>query len=467
MYTIKFGTDGWRGIIADEFTVENVKRVAQGTAQYIKNKHSDNLSIVLGHDCRFAGELFAETTAKVMCANGIKVKLAKNFVSTPMISLGAVKHKAALGVIITASHNPPEYNGFKLKAHYGGPSSPSTIDEVEKAIPETVTANLKSMEELINEGMITYVDLETLYIDEVKSGFDLNAIKECGKKWGYDAMYGAGQNVMKNIFPEITLLHCDYNPSFRGQAPEPIHKNLKEFSALIEASKNIDCGLVTDGDADRIGLYNKAGKFVDSHHIILLLVHYLHKYKGMDGKVITTFSATSKITKLAEAYGLPVEITKIGFKYICEKMVTENVLVGGEESGGIAIKGFIPERDGIWIGLTLWEFMAKTGKSLDELIQEVYDVVGSFSMGRIDLHITEEIKQNVLANCKSGKYTTFGNYSIEKTEDLDGFKFHLGNGEWVMIRASGTEPVLRVYSESSTEEKANAILQACKQTILA
>ena len=467
MYTIKFGTDGWRGIIADEFTVENVKRVAQGTAQYIKNKHSDNLSIVLGHDCRFAGELFAETTAKVMCANGIKVKLAKNFVSTPMISLGAVKHKAALGVIITASHNPPEYNGFKLKAHYGGPSSPSTIDEVEKAIPETVTANLKSMEELIIEGMITYVDLETLYIDEVKSGFDLKTIKECGKKWGYDAMYGAGQNVMKSIFPEITLLHCDYNPSFKGQAPEPIHKNLKEFSALIEASKNIDCGLVTDGDADRIGLYNKAGKFVDSHHIILLLVHYLHKYKGLDGKVITTFSATSKITKLAEAYGLPIEITKIGFKYICEKMVTENVLVGGEESGGIAIKGFIPERDGIWIGLTLWEFMAKTGKSLDELIQEVYDVVGSFSMGRIDLHITEEIKQNVLANCKSGKYTTFGNYSIEKTEDLDGFKFHLGNGEWVMIRASGTEPVLRVYSESSTEDKANAVLQACKQTILA
>jgi len=320
---------------------------------------------------------------------------------------------------------------------------------------------------LVNEGMISYVDLETLYIDEVKNGFDLKAIKECGKKWGYDAMYGAGQNVMKSIFPEITLLHCDYNPSFRGQAPEPIHKNLKEFSALIEASKNIDCGLVTDGDADRIGLYNKAGKFVDSHHIILLLVHYLHKYKGLDGKVITTFSATSKITKLAEAYGLPIEITKIGFKYICEKMVTENVLVGGEESGGIAIKGFIPERDGIWIGLTLWEFMAKTGKSLDELIQEVYDVVGSFSMGRIDLHITEEIKQNVLANCKSGKYTTFDQYSIEKTEDLDGFKFHLGNGEWVMIRASGTEPVLRVYSESSTEEKANAILQACKQTILA
>jgi phosphomannomutase len=467
MYQIKFGTDGWRGIIAAEFTVENVKRVAQGTATYIKQNHGDNLSIVLGHDCRFAGELFAENTAQIMCANGIKVKLAKNFVSTPMVSLGAVKHQAALGVIITASHNPPAYSGYKLKAHYGGPSSPAVIDAVEQAIPETVDLALQPIADLVKSGMIEYVDLETLYINEVKSSFDLDAIKNSGMKFGYDAMYGAGQNVMKALFPEATLLHCEHNPSFDGQAPEPIHKNLAEFSNLIKTKGNIDCGLVTDGDADRIGLYNKKGEFVDSHHIILLLVHYLHKYKGMSGKVITTFSATSKITDLAKAYGLDIEITKIGFKYICEKMVTENVLVGGEESGGIAIKGFIPERDGIWIGLTLWEFMAKTGKSLDDLIKEVYDVVGSFAMGRIDLHITEDIKQKVLANCKASVYKTFGDYTIQTIEDMDGFKFQLGNGEWVMIRASGTEPVLRVYSESSTLEKAETILEKTKQTILA
>jgi phosphomannomutase len=467
MYQIKFGTDGWRGIIAADFTVDNVKRVAQGTAEYLKKNHADNLNIVLGHDCRFAGELFAETVAQIMCANGIKVKLAKDFVSTPMISLGAVTHGAALGVIITASHNPPAYNGYKLKAHYGGPSSPAVIDAVEVAIPDSVNMNLKNIKDLVAEKMIEYVDLETLYVNEVESKFDLDTIKKSGMEFAYDAMYGAGQNAMRRLFPEITLLHCDNNPGFDGQAPEPIHKNLHEFSELIRVSEDIDCGLVTDGDADRIGLYNKKGEFVDSHHIILLLVHYLHKYKGMSGKVITTFSATSKITALAKAYGLDIEITKIGFKYICEKMVTENVLVGGEESGGIAIKGFIPERDGIWIGLTLWEFMAKTGKSLDDLIKEVYDVVGSFAMGRIDLYITEEIKQTVLTNCKAGKYTSFGNYNIEKTEDLDGFKFHLGNEEWVMIRASGTEPVLRVYSESSTQKKAEAILAACKQTILA
>ncbi len=466
MYVIKFGTDGWRGIIADEFTVENVRRVAQGTADYVKKNLANNLSIVLGHDCRFAGELFAENTARVMNANGIKVIMAKGFVSTPMVSLGAVKHGAALGVIITASHNPASYNGFKLKAHYGGPSSPAVIDAVEQAIPATLTLALKSHAENIDAGMVEYVDLETMYVNEVESKFDLKTIKDSKMDFAYDAMYGAGQNVMRRIFPEITLLHCDYNPGFDGQAPEPIDKNLAEFRELIKVSGDIDCGLVTDGDADRIGLYNKAGRFVDSHHIILLLVHYLHKYKGMEGKVITTFSATNKITELAKAYGLPVEITKIGFKYICEKMVTENVLVGGEESGGIAIKGFIPERDGIWIGLTIWEFMAKTGKSLDDLIQEVYDVVGSFAMGRIDLHITEEIKQNVLANCKAGKYTNFGSYKVEKTEDLDGFKFHLGNGEWVMIRASGTEPVLRVYSESDTDENAAKILEATRAVLL-
>lgn len=466
MYVIKFGTDGWRGIIADEFTVENVRRVAQGTADYIKKNFPNNLNVVLGHDCRFAGELFAENTARVLNANGIKVKMAKGFVSTPMISLGAVKLGAALGVIITASHNPPAYNGFKLKAHYGGPSSPAVIDAVEQAIPDTIQLSLKSHAENIAGGMVEYVDLETMYVNEVESKFNLTLIKESKMEFAYDAMYGAGQNVMRRIFPDISLLHCEHNPGFDGQAPEPIDKNLAEFREMIAVSGDIDCGLVTDGDADRIGLYNKAGKFVDSHHIILLLIHYLHKYKGMDGKVITTFSATSKITALAKAYGLDIEITKIGFKYICEKMVTENVLVGGEESGGIAIKGFIPERDGIWIGLTLWEFMATTGKSLDELIQEVYDVVGSFAMGRIDLHITEEIKQRVLANCEAGLYKSFGSYHIEKVETIDGFKFHLGNGEWVMIRASGTEPVLRVYSESNSDENATKILEATKAVLL-
>jgi phosphomannomutase len=273
---------------------------------------------------------------------------------------------------------------------------------------------------------------------------------------------------MRRLFPDITLLHCDYNPSFKGQAPEPIHKNLQEFSSLIKSSGKIDCGLVTDGDADRLGMYDAQGNFIDSHHIILLLIHYLAKYKNLKGKVCTAFSTTPRVEKLCRHYGLPLEVVKIGFKWICEIMIRpgEDVLIGGEESGGIAIKGHIPERDGIWIGLTLWEFMAKSGKSLQELISEVYEIVGPFSFERIDLHIPEETKQRVLDNCKAGKYKAFGNYKVARVDDLDGYKYFFENGDWLMIRASGTEPVLRTYAESDSREKAFDILKAGQQTLL-
>lgn len=462
---IKFGTDGWRGIIAQDFTVENVSRVAQATATWLK-KNNPNPVAVVGHDCRFAGEMFAETTAAILVAHGIKVFLAKDFVSTPMISLGTVHYKADAGIIITASHNPPSYNGYKIKASYGGPATPAMIEEVETLIPDTFNGNMADFSKAVTDKKIEYVNLEDLYCAHIEKNFDIQLIKDKKLELAYDAMYGAGQNVIRRLFPEATFLHCDYNPGFMGQAPEPIHKNLQEFSDMIRLSEEIDCGLVTDGDADRIGLYNKKGEFVDSHHIILLLVHYLHKYKGLSGKVITTFSATSKIAKLCEAYNLPVQITKIGFKYICEYMITENVLVGGEESGGIAITGHIPERDGIWIGITLWEFMAKTGKSLDELIQEVYEVTGTFSMERNDLHIKEEKKQEIISNCNKGMYKAFDDFIVERTEDLDGYKFHLGNGEWVMIRPSGTEPVLRTYAEASSKKRAEEILQKTADTIL-
>ena len=338
----------------------------------------------------------------------------------------------------------------------------------------------------------------------------------------YDAMFGAGQNVMKRILPEIRMLHCENNPSFNGIPPEPIAKNLKELSQLIKKSspgpkgrkKNtalnlkrfmqrnsiapfraggIDCSLVTDGDADRLGLFDSKGNFVDSHHIILLLIHYLCKYKKMNGKVCTAFSTTPRVKKMCAHYGLPLEVVKIGFKYICGIMLKEDVLIGGEESGGIAIKGHIPERDGIWIGLTLWEFMAKSGKSLEELIKEVYAITGSFAFERNDLHISEELKNKIVENCKQGKYTSFGKYKVQRMEDLDGWKYFLAptpsnspkGGElaratpsplgrvgvgsvasWLMIRASGTEPVLRTYAESSSQKKAFDILKAAKKTLL-
>lgn len=467
MTKIKFGTDGWRAIIAKDFTVDNVARVTIATAEWLK-KNFDKPSVVVGHDCRFAGELFAETVTKVLANAGIKVYLAKDFVSTPMVSLGTKNKDASLGIILTASHNPPSYNGYKLKGHFGGPLLPAQIQEVEDIIPEKNTIDLDklSIAEFQKTGLVEYVDLETMYVDHVEKNFDMNAIRNSKMNFAYDAMYGAGQNVMRRLLPDITFMHCDYNPGFEGQAPEPIHKNLMPFSNLIKESGDIDCGLATDGDADRIGLYDSKGNFVDSHHIILLLINYLVTQKKYTGKVVNAFSVTPRVKKMCEHYGLEYQVVQIGFKHIAGIMISEDVLLGGEESGGIAIKGHIPERDGIWMGLTIWEYMVKSGKTLDELTQEIYKIVGEFKFERSDLHLKEEVKNTIVENCKNNKYDAFGPYKVTRLETIDGWKYFFDNDEWLMIRASGTEPVLRNYAESATTEKAFAILKAAEKTLL-
>jgi len=468
MSKIKFGTDGWRAIIADDYTVENVKRVAYATALWL-NKAFEKPSAVVGCDPRFAGPLFADTTACVLASQGVKVYRASNpFISTPMISLGTVRKEASAGIIITASHNPPSYNGYKIKAFYGGPATPDDIEQVESVIPDTIDLKLKTVDEYHKDGLIEFIDLEDMYVTHAENGFDVPLIRDSGLVWAYDAMYGAGQNVMRRMFPDITFLHCDANPGFDGVAPEPIPRNLKEFEEIIKLSDGeIASGLVTDGDADRIGLYDQDGTFVDSHHILLLLIHYLYKVKGQRGEVYSTFSCTGKIQKLCDVYGINNTVTKIGFKYICDLIVNSGkpFLVGGEESGGIAVNGHIPERDGIWIGLMIWEFMAKTGRSLSDLVQEIYDIVGKFAVERYDLHVTEEIKQRIISNCKAG-YKNFGSLKVAKTEDLDGYKFFFEDETWVMIRPSGTEPVLRVYAEAPDSAASFKILDIVKAELL-
>tara|TARA_B110000305_G_scaffold92183_2_gene104012 strand:- start:4137 stop:5534 length:1398 start_codon:yes stop_codon:yes gene_type:complete len=459
---IKFGTDGWRAIIADDYTVENVARVTVATAEWLK-QNFDQPSVVIGHDCRFSGALFTETAVKVFINAGIPVKMAIGFVSTPMVSLGAVKLGCSIGVVITASHNPPSYNGFKLKSHHGGPLSPEKVQEVEDIIPEVSNIDLASIS--MDSDLIEVIDLETMYVDHAKANFDLDAIEKSGLVLAYDAMYGSGQNALKRLLPNTHFLHCENNPSFMGQAPEPIAKNLQELESFIKERGDIDCALATDGDADRIGLYNGSGEFIDSHHIILLLIHYLKHYKGMTGKVATAFSTTPRVKVMADHYGLESEVVKIGFKYIASIMIEEDVLVGGEESGGIATKGHIPERDGIWMGLIIWEFMAKSGKTLDDLIREVYEIVGPFKFERSDLHITEELKQKIVANCKADHYKSFGEYQVKEVGTIDGFKYFFDENRWVMIRPSGTEPVLRTYAEAPTMEEVRKILQVTKETI--
>jgi phosphomannomutase len=462
---IKFGTDGWRAIIAQDFTVYNVARVSQALADWLNGRGKD-AKVVVGHDCRFGGELFAEVVAKVLCANGVKVLLAKGFISTPMISFGVLQLHADQGVVITASHNPPSYNGYKLKGAHGGPSSPKDIAAVEALINDEVQIPSEGLKHWQEKGLLEFVNLEDMYVRYLQEKFDFEALNKSPFKIAYDAMFGAGQSVVRRLLPNAVLLHCDNNPGFHGQAPEPLDKNLQELAKTIRSTPELKIGLATDGDADRIGLYDEDGNFVDAHHIILLLVHYLHKYKGMTGKVAIAFSTTDRVKKMCEAYGLPIEITPIGFKYISEIMTKEDVLVGGEESGGIAVKGHIPERDGIYDGLVLYEFMTKSGKTLKELIQEVYDVVGKFVYERNDLTLENSKKEAIIKTAQENGYKHFGKYSFNRIETIDGVKYHLDNGGWMMLRASGTEPLLRIYAEGNSKEETLDILENVKATIL-
>ena len=466
MNKIRFGTDGWRAIIAKEYTTENVARVTTAVAEWLNEKYISP-SVVLGFDCRFGGRMFAEVVAKVLAINGVKVKMAESFVSTPMVSFGVINEKSDLGIVITASHNPPSYNGYKLKGDFGGPLLVKDVKKIESRIPDenTVDYNSISIHDMLESGQLLYIDLEEQYCKHIINNFNLELINNSSLNFAYDAMYGAGMNVVKKVLPKTTLLHCDINPGFQGISPEPIHKNLLELSELIKNSK-IDCGLATDGDADRIGLYNSSGQFIDSHHLILLLIHYLAKYKKMTGKVVTAFSCTVKIEKMCKYYSLDHETVQIGFKHIAEKMINEDILLGGEESGGIAIKNHIPERDGIWMGLVLFEFMAKSGKSVDELVKEVYAIVGAFAFERIDLHIDEKIKLSIIDSCCHNKFKNFGKYIVDKIENIDGFKFFFDDVSWLMIRPSGTEPVLRLYAEAPNRERALDILEAARSTIL-
>jgi phosphomannomutase len=463
MVKIKFGTDGWRAIIAKEYTVDNVRRVADATARWMISQGMKK--IVIGYDTRFGGKMFAEATAVICADRGLSVVLGDKFVSTPMVSLGIVKTGSDMGVVITASHNPPSYNGYKLKSSFGGPTLPSDISAVEERIEDVIPQPGGTLYEYIDSGKITYEDLEKIYLDHVEANFDLNAIKSSKINLVYDAMYGAGQNVIKKLFPGAVHLHCDDNPGFHGQAPEPITRNLKEISDTLKNSPHLNLGLANDGDADRVGMLDEDGKFVDAHHLLLLLLYYLAKYKKMTGKVVISFSVTNKMKMLADHFGFDYEVTKIGFKHIAEIMMKEDVIVGGEESGGLSVKGHIPERDGIWMGLLIMEFIAVTGKSIKELIEEIYDIVGPFSYDRDDLHISNEKKWAIIEKCKNGEITHIGQRPVINTETIDGYKFTLSDDDWVMVRPSGTEPVLRVYVQASDPKGVRELLDTAHLTL--
>ncbi|MEO0559987.1 MAG: phosphoglucomutase/phosphomannomutase family protein, partial [Bacteroidota bacterium] len=452
MSAIKFGTDGWRAVIADDYTFDNLTTVSRATAAWLKGQ-SEAPSVVIGHDTRFQGVAFTQHVAAVLASSGVSVRMADGFTTTPAVSWATREGGHTAGIVITASHNPPQYNGFKIKAHFGGPATPDMIDAVEAELPKVSgELEIQSYDALVANGQIETFDLQADYVDLLKRQLDVDAIKEAGTRVAYDAMYGAGQGVVTELLgrPRVTELGHELNPGMHGQAPEPIEKNL---GGLLKAVVDEHCaiGLATDGDADRIGLVDEEGVFVDSHKILALLVKYLHTEKGLKGKIVKTFSTTDMLDRMGESYGLEVVTTPIGFKYIGPKMVDGDVLVGGEESGGMAVLTHIPERDGLFIGMTVVEMMVTRERSLSGLVRELMDEFGPHYQSRTDLHTTEARKQEVLQQLEADGLAEVNGSAVTKTETLDGFKFRTDNG-WLLFRPSGTEPVLRVYSEASSQE---------------
>ncbi len=462
MAQIKFGTDGWRGVIADDFTFVNVAKVALATARYFRSHKKIKNGLVIGYDSRFMSKEFAHKAAQVIASAGVKVKLADKISSTPMTSLGIVKMNAAGGVVITASHNPAEYNGFKIKGDFGGPAHPEMVAKVEKLLAPILKAKelpLKeqSFDDLLAKKMIQFVDLTSMYVKDIEKKIEVDLIRATRIKIMYDAMYGAGQGVMELILPKVGTIRNTYNPSFAGGHPEPLAQNLEELSFEVRDGK-YNIGIATDGDADRVGAVDEKGNFVDSHRIFAILLKYLVERKHYKGAVAKSLSVSELIPKMCAKYGLTLYETAVGFKYLCRLMTEKKIIIAGEESGGLGVMGHLPERDGIFIGLLLAEIMAVRRKKLSELVQELFDEYGEFHFGRIDSRVTEVEKKKIVA-FYSRRPKNIGSFIVKRIDTTDGYKFFV-NGGWILVRASGTEPLIRFYAEADTPAKMRAMLKA-------
>ena len=460
---IKFGTDGWRGVIADDFTFENVAKVALASTYYFKRHKKIKNGVIIGYDARFLSREFAEKSAEVMANKGIKVYISDKISSTPMVSLLSKKMNAAGGVVITASHNPAKYNGYKLKGDFGGPAHPEMITKLERDLKKAVkqkVKNRKTFDQLLKEGKIEEIDFTRLYVDDVKAKLDLDLIRGSGIKIAYDAMHGAGQGVMQQLVPVKVLLRNSVNPSFGGSHPEPLPQYLQGLAEAV-VSQRCDIGIATDGDADRVGAFDEKGNFVDSHRIFALLLKYFVEVKHWHGEVAKSFSVSQLINKMCDKYGLVLHETPIGFKYLCRLMTDRDILIAAEESGGLGVKGHLPERDGTYVGLLLCEIMATRRKKLSELVDEIMKEFGWHYFNRYDAHLTEKEKQRILAAYKKGVKEIAGN-SVQRVETKDGYKLFVDNG-WVLVRPSGTEPLIRYYAESDSPEKVEALLKAARE----
>lgn len=465
MSKIKFGTDGWRAVISEDFTFDNVKQVAQTVAEYTKTLRLEGRDgVVVGYDTRFLSATYAELAACVLAANGIRTILTDRATPTPSISYAIKDLKLTGGIVITASHNPARYNGFKYKAFYAGSADPSITKKLEAYLG--TPAQYVTPDQAKASGRLTVTDIIPSHLAFVKRYVDLARLKKSRLKVMADAMYGAGNGYIESLLRggtcKVTTIHGEINPSFGGINPEPILPNLAELAGRVKREK-YDIGLATDGDADRLGVAAPNGKLLTGHKVMTLLLLHLLEDKKMTGDVVQTICGTVLINKICAKHGLTMHETPVGFKYICDTMQKKDVLVGGEETGGIAFKNYIPERDGILSGLLILEMMVMRRKKLLDILAAIDDEYGTYEYRRLDVKYPDDKKARLMEALKNDPPKEILGSRIVTIKDIDGYKFIAADESWLMLRLSGTEPILRIYAEAPTEKRSLAILELGKK----
>ena len=466
---IRFGTDGWRAIIADEFTFDNVRACAQATALYIRQTGLASRGIVVGYDTRFASEEFAAAVAEVMAANEIPVYLCDRPAPTPVIGYAILCRKAAGSVVITSSHNPALYSGFKVRTEYAGAAPPDVLSQIESLIPQALSGAVPRLplEEAERRSLVQTFDPQPEYLDHISRLVELDRLRQAGLRVVVDPMYGAGAGYLRDILSggstQVIEIRGERNPAFPGMHnPEPIPRNLEATKEAV-LSHRAQVALATDGDADRIGVLDGQGRFVDQLRTFALLAYYLLEVRGLRGPMVKSVTTTSMILRLGELYGVPVHETGVGFKYLGPKMRETDALIAGEESGGFAFRGHLPERDGILSGLYVLDLMARRGKQLPELIEELFAKVGPHYYDRIDITMTEEARANVEQTLPQLRPDSIAGLKVTGHDTTDGLRFLLDDGAWALIRLSGTEPLMRIYTEVRQESQVQPVLEAVRE----
>ena len=462
MTTIKFGTDGWRGRIAEDYTFDNLRRCAQGFATYLQQQELARKGVVIGHDMRFHADHFAAAAAEVLAANGIHVWLTEGATPTPAVSYAVVDKQAGGAINITASHNPPEDCGFKVRDPFGGAIAPDNLQKIEAAIPTLSAVKRMNLDDALSDGLVTRFDPAPAYSQQLHRLIDVEPIKQAGFKVLVDCMWGNGTGWFPRLLAggktAVHEVHNQRNPIFPHMSrPEPIPPNVDHGLSFVKSTSS-DVAIINDGDADRVGFGDENGNFIDQLRVYGLLGYYFLEIRGARGPIVKTISTTKMLNKLGQLYGVPVHETGVGFKYIAPKMMEVDALIGGEESGGYAFQGHVPERDGILAGLYLLDMMVQTGKKPSELLDILFEKVGPHYYDRIDTRFDRSQTAEVQAKVSAARPDTIAGLKCTDIITIDGFQFLMEDGGWLLIRFSGTEPIIRVYCETTHQDRVADIL---------